>query len=193
MFGTFLFDFLNLHFKCYPLSQLSPLPESSYPISPPAFMRVFLHPPTHSLLPPNSGIPQQGHPVLHMWLEPWVSPCVLSGWLFSPWELWGEVWLVDIVLPMELQTPSVLSVLSLTAPLATLCSVQWLAKSICICLCQALTEPLRTQAPDSKQFLASTIVPGFGVCIWNGSPGGAGSGWPFLQSLLHTLSLYFLP
>ena len=24
-----------------------------------------------------------------MWLKPWVPPCVLFGWWFSPWELWG--------------------------------------------------------------------------------------------------------
>jgi len=50
---------------------------------------------------------QQGHPLLHMQLEPWLPPCVLFGWWFSPWELCGEgVWLVDIVvLPMGLQTP----------------------------------------------------------------------------------------
>jgi hypothetical protein len=24
-----------------------------------------------------------------MRLEPWVPPCVLFGWWFSPWELWG--------------------------------------------------------------------------------------------------------
>jgi hypothetical protein len=41
-------------------------------------------------------------------------------------------------------------------------------------------------------FLASTIVSGFGDCIWDGSPGGTVSRWPFLQSLLHTLSPYFL-
>jgi hypothetical protein len=37
---------------------------------------------------------QQGHPPLHMQLEPWVAPCVLFGWWFSPWELLGGVWLV---------------------------------------------------------------------------------------------------
>ena len=63
----------------------------------------------------------QGHPLLHMRLEPWVPPCVLFGWWFSPWELWG-VWLVDIVvLPMGLQTPSAPSVLPLTPPLGSLC------------------------------------------------------------------------
>ena len=66
---------------------------------------------------------------------------------------------------------------------------------ICICIGQDLAEPLRRQlyqAPVSKHFLASAIVSGFGVCMWDGSPGGAVSGWPFLQSLLHALSLYFL-
>ena len=33
---------------------------------------------------------------------------------------------------------------------------------------------------------------GFGGCLWGGSPGGAVSGWSFLQSLLQTLSLYLL-
>ena len=33
---------------------------------------------------------QQGHPLLHMCLEPWVPPCILFGWWFSPWELWGN-------------------------------------------------------------------------------------------------------
>jgi hypothetical protein len=39
--------------------------------------------------------------------------------------------------------------------------------SICLCICQALAEPLRRQlyqAPVSMHFLASTIVSGFGVC-----------------------------
>ena len=34
-----------------------------------------------------------------------------------------------------------------------------------------------------------TVVSDFGDCLWDGSPGGAVSGWSFLQSLLHTLSL----
>jgi hypothetical protein len=87
----------------------------------------------------------QGHPLLHMQLEPWVPPSVLFGWWFSPWELLG-VWSVDIVvLPMGLQTPSAPSVLSLTPSLGTPCSVQWLAVSICLCTCQDLGGPLRRQ------------------------------------------------
>ena len=60
---------------------------------------------------------------------------------------------------------------------------------------QALAEPLRWQlyqAPISQHFLASTIESGFSVCRWDGSPDGTVSGWPFLQSLLHNLSLYLL-
>jgi hypothetical protein len=87
----------------------------------------------------------------------------------------GGLWLVDIVvLPMGLQTPSTPSVLSLTSLLGTLCSVQWLAASIHLCICKALAGPLRRQpyqAPVSKHFLASTIVSCFGDCIWNGFPG----------------------
>ena len=59
--------------------------------------------------------------------------------------------------------------------------------------CQDLEEPLRKQlyqTPVSKHFLGSTIVSGFG--IWDASPGGAVSRWPFLQSLFHILSLYLL-
>ena len=122
----------------------------------------------------------QGHPLLHMWLETWIIPCVHFGWWFSPWELWAGdwIWLVDIVvLPMGLQTPSALSVLSLTSPLGILCSVQWLAACICLCTSQALAEPLRRQLYQAQHFLASTIVFGFGDCIWDGSPSGAVSGF----------------
>jgi hypothetical protein len=40
------------------------------------------------------------------------------------------------------------------------------------------------QGPVSKILLASAIVPGFGGCLWDGSPGRAISGWSFLQSQL---------
>ena len=69
--------------------------------------------------------------MLHMQLEPWTHPCVVFGWWFSPWELQGNQ-LVDIVLPMGLQSPSAPSVPSPTLPLGSLGSVQWLAVSICI-------------------------------------------------------------
>jgi hypothetical protein len=45
--------------------------------------------------------------------------------------------------------------------------------SIYFCICQALAEPFTRQvyqAPVNKHFLASTIVSGFGDCVWDGSP-----------------------
>ena len=108
---------------------------------------------------------QQGYPLLHMHLEPWVPPCS------APW------------------------ILSLAPLLRTLCWVQWLAESVPLSICHALAEPPRWQlyqAPISKPLLASTIVSGFCSCIWDESLGGAVSAWPFPQSLLHTLSLYLL-
>jgi hypothetical protein len=76
--------------------------------------------------------------------EPWVPPCVLFGWWFTPWELW-VVWLVDIVIPMGFQTLPAPPVFPLTPPLGFHWSVQWLAASICIYIGQALAEPLRRQ------------------------------------------------
>jgi len=59
------------------------------------------------------------HSLVHIQLEPWVPPCVLFGLWFSPCELW-VVQLVDIVvLPIELQSPSAPSVLSLALPLGS--------------------------------------------------------------------------
>jgi hypothetical protein len=80
--------------------------ENPCPIPPlPASIRMFPHPPIHFCFPllafplghraftgPRASPPfdvRQGHPLLHMQLEPWVTPCVLFGWWFSPWELWG--------------------------------------------------------------------------------------------------------
>jgi hypothetical protein len=99
-----------------------------------------------------------------------------------------------VVLPVGLQSPSAPSVFPLTLPLGSLCLVQLLDVSIYICISQALAEPPRGQlyqAPGSKYFLTSAIVSKFGICRWNGSLGGVVSGWPFLHSLLHSLSLNF--
>jgi len=118
------------------------------------------------------------------------APCVFFGWWISHWEHLG-VQLVNIVLPMGLQSHSAPSALSLILPLATPDSVRWLPGSICICISQVLAEPLRGQpyqAPDSKCFLASAIVSGFGVYRWDGSLGEVISGWTFLQSLLQLFS-----
>ena len=54
--------------------------------------------------------------------------------------------MVDIVvLPMGMQTPSALLVLSLTPPLGTPCLVQWLAESIHLFICQAQWQTYSTK------------------------------------------------
>jgi len=89
---------IYLHFKCYPLSWF-PLHKSSIP-SPSPFFYEGVHTPIYLQLPtsplwhlpmlgssalagPRASPPtgsQQGHPLLHMQLEPWVCPCVFFGW-----------------------------------------------------------------------------------------------------------------
>ena len=84
-------------FSLLTFQMLSPFPVSptgnSLILPPPAYMMVFPHPPTHPFLSsPTLGHrdftglrascltdARQGSPLLHMWLEPWVPPCVL--WL----------------------------------------------------------------------------------------------------------------
>jgi hypothetical protein len=115
------------------------------------------------------------------------------GWWFSLWEFW-DVWLVDIVLPMELQYPSASFVFPLYYLLESPCTVWWLAVYIHICIGQVLVEPLREQlcqGSNSKPFLASSIVSRFRVCRWYGSLGGAVSGWPFLQTLFNLYVMAF--
>jgi hypothetical protein len=158
MLSHFLLDILFIYISNV-IPFPNPLPETHYPIPSPLLLWGWTptHPPTPASLPlhsstlghrafmgPRASSPidaQQGYFLLHMWLEPWVPPCVLLGWWFRSWGLW----LVDIVLPMGLQTPSVPPVLSLTPPLGTLYSVQWLTVNICLCICQALAEPLSRQ------------------------------------------------
>jgi hypothetical protein len=172
-------------------------------------MRVLPNPPTHfclttlifqytgaSSLPrtkdPSSHNVQQGHSLLHIQLEPWVPSCVLFGWWFSPWELWGagvgQVWLVDTVfLPMRckpLQLLQSFPELLHLGPCAQ--SKGWLQVSA-----SEFVRLWNTAISDfvCKLFLESSIESGFGVCIWDGSPGRAVFGWSLLQSLLHNLSV----
>jgi hypothetical protein len=126
-----------------------------------------------------------------------VELCVLLCWWLSPWEFCGWGWSGWLIL-FFLWGCKLLQLLQSLLHLlhqGPLCSVQWLASSFLLCICKALAGPLRRQpyqAHFSVHFLASTIVSGFGNCIWNESPGGTVSGWPFLQSLLNILSPYLL-
>ena len=104
--------------------------------------------------------------------------------------------MVDIVvLFMGLQIPSTPSVLFLTPPFG-----DPVLSPMVGCEQPPLYLPGSGRANQDTAISASCQeallgIPNivwFGDYIWDGSPGGAVSGWPFFQSLLHTLSPYFL-
>jgi hypothetical protein len=75
-FCIFIWSFLYLHFKYYPLSWF---PLWKPPI--PSLLLLLTSPPIDESL-------RHPHIHLHMQLEPWVPPCVFIGWWFSPRESW---------------------------------------------------------------------------------------------------------
>jgi hypothetical protein len=138
----FYWIFLNLHFKCYPLSHSLPPWELSFHLPSPCFCEDVL-PTTYPLLPPRPGIP------LHWGTKPWHDQgpflplmhdkaihCYINSWSHGSLHVYSLIgglvpgssgvgfWLVDIVLPIRLQTPSAPSDFSLTPPLGTPWSVQ---------------------------------------------------------------------
>ena len=110
---------------------------------------------------------------------------MLFGWLFSPWELWGY-WLVHVVPPMGMKTPSAPLVLSIAPLLGFSCSVQWLVASIPLCICQALAELLRRQlywTPVSHQALLVIFNSAWVWCLYMGWIPGWGSLWIFVYHM----------
>ena len=144
--GFFLY-FLYLHFKCYLLSQSPPKKKPSLSHHPCPCFYDGVPPPIYPLLTSHPWFPyteasikpsQNQGPLLPLMPEKAIL-CYICSWshVYSlvsglvPGSLGGGCWLVGIVvLTMELQTPSVPSVLYLTSRLGTLSSVQWLAVSI---------------------------------------------------------------
>jgi hypothetical protein len=86
-------------FPCFPFRNPYPiLPTPSHPHTPaslPSHSPTLVH---RAFTGPRTSPPidvQQVHPLLYMNLEPWVPLCVLCGWWFSSWELWGgSGWLI---------------------------------------------------------------------------------------------------
>jgi hypothetical protein len=89
-----------------------------------------IHLPTHSHLTPLGYpfSPQDQAPPLPLKPDKGVLCYICSwthrpahgfGWWLSPWVFWWVQLLVTVILPMELESPSVPSVLSLTLPLGT--------------------------------------------------------------------------
>jgi len=146
---NFLLDILFIY-----ISNVSPFPgfltANPYPILLPLLlMRVLTPNPSHliALAFPYTGASSLHNGLSSHWCQirpssvayvagamgpaPWVP----FGWWFSPWKL-RCVWLVDIIVLLTgLQTTSAHSVLSLAAPLWSLCSLQYLPVSIHICIC----------------------------------------------------------
>jgi hypothetical protein len=170
-------------------------------ILPPPSMRVLSHhPPTPT---PHPGI------ILHWVIEPSHDQgpllplmsnkailCYIGGWSHGslhvyylvgglvPVSSWGSGWLILLFFLWGCKPDHLLqSLLGLTPPLGFPCLDRWLVASTYIYIDQGLAEPLRRwlyQAPVSKQFLASTIVFRFGVCMWD-TPSGALSFMVFLS------------
>jgi hypothetical protein len=188
-------------------------PESPYPItSLLASMSMFHHPPISiSLLShsPTLGhlafftgpraspsiAARQGHPLLHMRLETWVPSCVLLGWWFSPWSSWGSGWLTLLFFIWILNPYSSFNPFSKSSIQDTMLRPMVGCEHLPLHLSGSGRATQETAISGSSQhsLLTSIIVSVFGVCIWDGSPGGTVCGWTFLRSLLHNLSLYLLP
>ena len=110
----------------FTFQMLSPFPFSllQAPSIPPypASMRVLLHPPTHSCL--------MALAFLHTGHQAFTGPRASR----------------------PIDAPSAPSVLSLTPPLGSMCSVRWLAESLHLCICQAQAEPLRRQLYQARPY-----------------------------------------
>jgi hypothetical protein len=113
---------------------------------------------------------------LHMRPEPSVPPCVLFGW--SPGALGGLVSWLCCTLHGATTPLSSFSPFS-NSSIGESNSWLWASTSVFVRFWQSLSG----DSHISKHFLEFTISSGFGVCIWDGFPGGAVSGWPSLQSL----------
>jgi hypothetical protein len=150
LMGYFICFFFNLDILFIYISNVipslvSPLQKPLYP--PPLFCFY-------------EGMPPPTYPLLSQ------HPSILLHWSIKSSQDQGPP--LPLISDKALSAPSVLS---LTPPLGSLCSVQWLTVSIHICIVQVLAEPLRRQlyqAPVSKHFLASAIVSEFALHVgWN--------------------------
>jgi hypothetical protein len=149
---------------------------------PPGFVRVFLHPSTHSHLLALSS-PILGHLLslhrtkdlsFHWCMARPSSTTYATGVMCTPFLMALSLGFLGVLVGWYCCSSYWVanhfnsSVPSLTPLLGILCSVLWLAANIHLCIYKALAEPLRRQpyqAPFSMYFLASTIVCVFGNCI----------------------------
>ena len=134
---------------------------------------------------------RQGHPLLHLHLEPSISPGILLGWWCSLWEN-CVVRPVCTVFPMELQTPS--SPSSSSPIRFSELSLMVGSKHPHLHLSVAgQTSPVNTSLGSCQQVpLDHGNSVWFGVCRHDRSPGGAVPGWAFFSLCSIFLSLLFL-
>jgi len=141
---------MYLHFKSYPLSSLSCIP-SPFPLPLWGCSHSHPHPPQCHGIPLHWGNETSQDQGIYFLLMPVNSILYyICSWSHGSLYVYsfagglvpgisGGVWLADIVvLPMVLQIPSAPSVFSLTTPLGSPCSVQWLAATILICVSRFL-------------------------------------------------------
>jgi hypothetical protein len=175
----------------------------SHPISPPfASMRVLCHPPAHFCLTwlafpyAEASNLHRTKGLLFHWcqISPFSATYAAGAMVCSLCTFWLVVLSLEALSGLVswyccssygVENPFSSFRPSLKSSIAVLCSVWWLAVSICICIGQVPAEPLGGQLyqdPVRKCFLASAIVSELGVCRWDGSLGGAVSGYPLLKS-----------
>jgi hypothetical protein len=174
-------------------------PKTPYPILPlRASMRVLLHPFTHSCLPalafPYTGASNPLRPKGHS--SHW-CPTRLPSATYATWAMGPSMCTLCFIVQSP-QAPGRLtswlwcsllqSLLQLLhqGPCAQSSGWLWAFTSVFDRLWQSLLRDSHIRLPSATTS-ASAIVSRFDDCIWDGY-----IGWPFLQSLLHTLSQYFL-
>jgi len=149
-------------------------PETPFPIPSPCFYRG-VPPSTHPpLLASPPDIP------LHWGIKPWQDQglflplvpnkailCYICSWSHGSVHVYAldavlvpgtSVWLILLFL-WDCKSFSSFNPFS-NSSTGTLFSVQWLAVSICLCICHALAEPLRRQlyqAPVSMHFISNIV------------------------------------
>jgi hypothetical protein len=140
---------------------------------------------------------QQGHPLLHKQLKPWVLPCVLFDCWFCFWEFGGgggPDWLILFFLwvanPFSSFSPFYNS--SIGDPMI---SAMVGCKHLPLCMSGSGKASQETAISGSCQLALLGIHNN--VCVWLTVYGmdpqvGQSLDGLFLQSLLHTLSPYFL-
>lgn len=213
IFSFLIGYFIYLLFKCYPPFQL-PLHN---PLSPLPFPCLYEGAPwpTHSLLLQHSSIPllwqhpqDQGTPLpvmpdkvifchIFSWSHVSLNVYVLFCWQFSPWELWGGRGLVVWYCCSSYEVANSFSSFSLCPNFSIgVPALSQMFSSVQSHLYWSGSgrDSQRTSIPGSSQQALFGI--GNSVWVWclqlGWIPRWAVSGWPYHQSLLHSLSLHFL-